>query len=148
MKRRGTWSIVMLAALAVGGCGGEQADKTAAGDGKSPAAKTAGKTDLIPAVPGVGGKGSDLDPGPIATPIQAMWTAKERIQFIEIGRPMQIYMASHGHFPKTQGEFMAKIVQEYGLQWPAEFIYDPEAAAKMTEYDANNPPFLRKRGGD
>jgi hypothetical protein len=139
------WSIVATAALAaaIGGCSGEQADKTAAGD-KSPAAKT----DLIPAVPGVGGKGSDLEPGPVATPIRAMWTAKERIKFIEIGRPLQLYKAMYGHFPKTHDEFMAKIVQENGIQWPAEFVYDPEAAAKMTEYDPANPPFLRKRGGN
>ena len=149
MNRRGVWTIVAVVLVAtLAGCGQADADKTAAGDAKSPAAKTADKTELIPAVPGVGGKGSDLEPGPVATPLKAMWTAQERIKFMEIGRSMQVYKVMRGHYPKSHEAFLKEIVQEEGLQWPAEFIYDPEAAAKMAEYDPGNPPFLRKRTGD
>jgi hypothetical protein len=143
MNRRGIGSIVAIVLVAaLAGCGGE-ADKTA-GEGKSPAVKTPG---LIPAMPG-GGKGSDLEAGPVATPLKAMWTAQERIKFIEIGEPLKIFKIDHDRFPKSHEEFMKEVVQKHGIPWPAEFIYDPAAAANMTGYDPNNPPFLRKQAGN
>jgi hypothetical protein len=76
-------------------------------------------------------------------PVTQQWTAQERIKFIEIGQPMQLFKIVSGRFPETHDEFMAKIVREFKIQWPAEFVYDPEAAAEMTDYDPNNPPFVR-----
>ena len=134
MNRRGLLTIVaVVLAAALAGCGGGEAEK-------SPAAKTPGP---IRAVPG-GGKGSDLEAGPIATPLKAMWTTQERIKFIEIGELMKIYKIENDHFPKTHDEFMKEIIKKHGIAWPAEFIYDPAAAATMTAYDPNSPPFVRK----
>ena len=120
---------VLLAAVL--GCGSEPAAPPPAGP--------------QPAVPGVGRQGRDYERGPVSTPIKAMFTTKQRLQLLPIAQAMNVYKAMNGHFPKTHDDFMEKIIRDNGIQLPElpegyQYVYDPEKAASMSNYDLDDPP--------
>jgi hypothetical protein len=147
--------LAAVAALAlVAGCGGvEPANQPArqpdAASNRLPP-PSAPVTVREPAKPGVGEKGRGLDVGPVSTPIKALFSTKERLAFLQIVQPMNIYKVEHGHFPKTQEEFMAKIIKENGIPLPelpagSRYVYDAKKAAAMSSYDPDDPPLMVER---
>ncbi len=140
----------MAIALAAG-CGGDEWTKPATPEPKPVAtagtaavgATTAGTAAAAPgpkatkAQVGVGQKGredGDSLAAPITVPIAALFSVKERIAFeILIPKAMQINLATTGHNPKTQKEFMQEIIAANSIQLPAlpaghRYVYDPVKA--------------------
>lgn len=124
-------------------------------EGTSPFAptppETAADTARTAARPGVTGKGQGYGPGPIATPVRAYFSTRERVVFdIQITEAMKVYKALNGHFPKTHEEFMEKIIRENAIQLPElrpgdRYVYDAEKAAEMRAYDPTDPPLMVER---
>lgn len=88
---------------------------------------------------GVGKRGRGYEPGLVTTPVAAYFGARERIVFeIQIPQAMKLYKAEHERGPKTQEEFMQKIVKEQGVRLPDlpdghRYIYDPATEQLMVE---------------
>ena len=137
----------LLATVIAAGCGGE-------GDSPpQPSDRSAtGQPERVKATPGVDRRGRDYGTGPISTPIAARFKAEQRIRFLQIVQPMQMYRVEHGHFPETHEEFMEKIIKANMIKLPElppgeRYVYDAEKAAKMTNYDPEDPPLLVERPG-
>ncbi len=145
------------------GCAGEQAEPvesvepptdTAAPIPPPPPPSTLPASDQMvepvhqPATVGVGKKGRGYGTGPIATPIAAYFSTRQRMVFdIQIPSAMNIYRAQNGHFPKSHEEFMGKIIKENSIRLPElrsgkRYVYDPDKAAKMSTYDPKDPPLM------
>ena len=160
-----TYCVLILAAAMIAGCCG-RSDEPGTTEGqpqdaaKSPAQqppppapvanKPAPETVRKPAVAGVGKKGRDYGAGPVATPIATYFSIRQRIAFLQIVTPMNMYRVEHGHFPKTQEEFMEQIIKKNSIKLPElpareRYVYDPEKAAETNTYDANNPPLMVER---
>jgi hypothetical protein len=118
-----------------------------------PVAQPAPATAVIPAPAptyqkaevGVGQKGRDYGGGalmkPITTPASAYWRAQERITFDQIQHSMDLYKAANGSAPKTQEEFMEKIIKENMLKLPQlppgqRYVYLPDKEELMVEHPA------------
>ena len=89
----------------------------------------------------------------ISTPVATGFRAEQKIRFLQIVQPMQMYRVEHGHFPKTEEEFMEKIIKANSIKLPElppgeRYVYDAEKAAKMTHYDPDDPPLLVERSGE
>jgi hypothetical protein len=103
--------------------------------------KATGETERVAATAGVGIKGRSLDQheGLIVTPAKTFFTAKERIAFeIAVPHALNLYKALNGEAPKSQEEFMAKIVAENNIQLPKlpeghRYVYDPATEQLLVE---------------
>jgi hypothetical protein len=88
---------------------------------------------------GVGQKGRDYGTGPIATPVAALFAARERIVFdIQIPHAMNVFKAVEGRTPKSHEEFMEKIVKANQIKLPKlpdghRYVYDPRQEQLMVE---------------
>lgn len=133
-----------------------QGDKTPSGQatgpgGVQPTAEAAPGMVREKAVVGVSPKGQGYGGGLITEPISVYFKAPQMVVFrIQIPHAMNLYRGVHGHFPKTHQEFMEKIIQENGIQLPplppgARYVYDPQKAAQMQQYDPADPPLLVER---
>ena len=138
-------AFIALAAVLTSGCGGgglpgEQSAAPPDATASSSATETSRATAPIKAEVGVGAKGRDYGSGPVATPVAALFAAKERIAFdIQIPHALELYKAEHdGHGPKTHEEFMKTIIQTNHIQLPAlpsgqHYRYDPTKEELMVE---------------
>lgn len=103
------------------------------------------------AVVGVSPKGQGYGGGLITEPISLYFKVPQMMVFrIQIPHAMNLYRGLHGHFPKTHEEFMDKIIKENAIQLPplpagARYVYDPQKAAQMQEYDPADPPLFVER---
>lgn len=99
---------------------------------------------------GVSPKGQGYGGGLITEPISVYFKAPQMVAFrIQIPHAMNLYRAQYGHFPKTQEEF-EKLLKENGIQLPplppgARYVYDPQKAAQMQQYDPADPPLFVER---
>ena len=134
------WYITAMVAMLVtsAGCGGEAVDPGEIED--TAVAPAAVETVKEPAAPGMGKKGRDYGTGPVATPVGAMFSTKERIAYdIQIPHALDLYKASHGNYPKTHEEFIAEIIEAGGIKLPElpqgqRYVYDPETHTLMIEH--------------
>jgi len=84
-------------------------------------------------------KGHGYGAGPIATPVAAYFSVRERVALMQVAQGIQHYKALNGHAPKTHEEFMEKIIKEGGVQLPQlrtdehRYVYDPETETLMVE---------------
>jgi len=91
--------------------------------------------EVVKADVGVGIKGRSLDQyeGAVVTPAKAYFTVREKVVFqIQIPQAMQFFEAENGFTPKSEEEFMEKIIQANGIKLPelppdARYVYDVEA---------------------
>ncbi|MGA2064682.1 MAG: hypothetical protein ABSG86_06925 [Thermoguttaceae bacterium] len=81
---------------------------------------------------GMGEAGRGYGKGIIATPIKALWFAKERLTLDRIEHDLQIFKAQdpQGRGPKSQQEFFDKIIVAGRIRLPAlppgqRYVYDP-----------------------
>jgi hypothetical protein len=72
----------------------------------------------VKAEAGVGAKGKGYGDGVIVTPCSVYFQARERIFFDHMTHAMQLYKALEGHAPRSEKEFMEKIIKENGIQLP------------------------------
>ena len=80
---------------------------------------------------GVGKKGRGYGGGLITTPIAAYFSVQERLAFKQVLYGMKLYVAEHGRPPKTQEEFMEKIIKAGAIPLPQlrgddRYVYLPE----------------------
>jgi hypothetical protein len=132
-----------------------QGEKTApgpiVGPGSPASSETSGPVVREKAVVGVSPKGQGYGGGLITEPISVYFKASQMVVFrIQIPHAMNLYRGVHGHFPKSHQEFMEKIIQENGIQLPtlppgARYVYDPQKAAQMQQYDPADPPLFVER---
>ncbi len=85
-------------------------------------------------------KGHGYGSGPIATPVAAYFSVRERIALMMVDKGLQTYKALNGHAPKTHEEFMEKIIKEGAVDLPQlrtdehRYVYDPETEQLMVEW--------------
>ncbi len=90
---------------------------------------------------GVSGKGQGYGQGPVATPVAAYFSTRERIIFqIQIPNAMKLFKGMEGRNPKSHEEFMAKIIKASSIVLPElanpeteKYVYDPETGQLMVE---------------
>jgi type IV secretory pathway VirB10-like protein len=75
-------------------------------------------TEEVKAEAGVGAKGKGYGDGIIATPCSVYFQMRERIFFDHMTHAMQLFKALEGHAPRSEKEFMEKIIKENGIQLP------------------------------
>jgi hypothetical protein len=91
---------------------------------------------------GVGDKGRGYGMGPVATPVAVYFSTRERIAFdIQIPEAMKLFKATEGRAPKTQKEFMEKIIKANSINLPTlsaghRYVYDPKQEELMVEQPA------------
>jgi hypothetical protein len=104
-------------------------------------APAAAETERVKAEKGVGIKGRSLDQyeGALVTPAKAFFSAKERIVFdIQVPEALKLYKASEGEAPKSDAEFMEKIIRANQIKLPQlppghKYVYDPATEQLMVE---------------
>ncbi|HEY4759801.1 MAG TPA: hypothetical protein VIH42_04400 [Thermoguttaceae bacterium] len=91
---------------------------------------------------GVGEKGHGYSPGIITTPIATYFTVKERLVFeVEIPHALQLFKAMENRAPRTQQEFMNRIIKENNIRLPDlphghRYVYDPKTEELLVERPA------------
>ena len=135
----------MMLAAGLAACVG--CDQPSPAPQRGPQRATAPTADATPpktvrekAAVGMGDKGRGYDDGPIATPIKALWSAKEQIALIQIQDAMQIYkvMDPNNRGPKSHDEFMEQIIKANHINLPAlpeghRYVYDPAKEELLVE---------------
>ena len=165
---RWTFSIAAVAGLLATGCGAPTSSPSAPGGSQAkdsapappplvgaPAKTTETSPDAAQpgtvrekAVVGVGKKGRDYKPGLITTPVSMYFRGPQMVAFrIQIPDAMNKYKGVNGHYPKSQKEFMQKIIKENQINLPElpygkRYFYDPKKAAQMGSYDPADPPLF------
>jgi hypothetical protein len=86
---------------------------------------------------GVTGKGN-YGPGAVTTPISVYFQAQERLIFLQVQQALNLYEGEHGYKPKTEDEFMKKVIEFNQIrlpQLPAEskYKYDPQKGELLVE---------------
>jgi len=100
------------------------------------------ETVQVKAEAGVGDKGHGYGQGVIATPVAAYFSAKERIAFdIQIPEAMKLFKATEDRLPKSQEEFMEKIIKANNINLPTlpanhRYLYDPKQGELLVEQPA------------
>jgi hypothetical protein len=81
---------------------------------------------------GMGEAGRGYGEGFVATPVKALWFAKEKLVLVQIEHDLQLFKAQdpQGRGPKSHEEFMEKIIKAGGIRLPAlplgqRYVYDP-----------------------
>jgi hypothetical protein len=89
---------------------------------------------------GMGERGRGYGEGFVATPVKALWRVTEQMAINQIEHDMQLYKASSpdGRGPRTQEEFMEKIIKAGGIRLPPlppgqRYVYDPATELLMVE---------------
>ncbi len=109
-----------------------------------PAEPATGDTERVKAEAGVGKRGRSLDPheGLIVTPAKAYFTVRERLVFeTQVPAALKLYEAATGNAPKSQEEFMTKVIEENKIELPElpagqRYVWDPETKELMVERPA------------
>ena len=84
-------------------------------------------------------KGHGYGTGPVATPVAAYFSVRERLALLQVTDAMRLYKATNGHAPKTNEEFMAKIIKANQISLPQlrsdehRYVYDPKTEQLMVE---------------
>lgn len=87
---------------------------------------------------GVTGRGN-YGPGLVTTPISAYFQVQEQLVFQQVTHAMKLYEAEHGEKPKTEEEFMTKVIKANSLKLPtlpegSKYKYDPKSGELLVEH--------------
>ena len=88
---------------------------------------------------GMGEKGRGYGGDMITVPLMALWRVQERVVLEKMHHDLELYKAEHdGQPPKTEKEFMDKIIKENNVHLPTlparhRYVYDPAAGELMIE---------------
>ena len=88
---------------------------------------------------GMGRKGH-YSQGFITTPLATFWRTQEMVAYrVQVPHALDLYKATHGHFPKTQEEFEREILTPNGIKLPElpqnhRYVYDPEKGELLVEH--------------
>lgn len=88
---------------------------------------------------GMGKKGQGYGGNMIAVPITTYFITRDRLAFeAQVPHAMKLFRATHGYYPRTQKEFMEKIIKPGNIPLPVlprdhRYYYDPEKGELMVE---------------
>ena len=87
---------------------------------------------------GYGKQGRKYGGGIITEPVSQYFKQRDRLELIKIQSAMNLYKGEHGYFPKTQEEFMSKIIKPNGISLPElpegqRYAYDAKSGQLMVE---------------
>lgn len=87
---------------------------------------------------GATGKGNYGSPGVVTTPISVYFQAQERLIYDSVAYAVKLFEAEHGNKPKTEDEFMKKIIEFNQIKLPQlppghKYKYDPQSGELMVE---------------
>ena len=98
----------------------------------------------VKAEAGVGKEGQIIGDkeGFLRTPAKALFTAKQKLAFMQVQQALNLYDAEHGYKPKSHEEFMEKIIDFNNIPLPElpegqTYIWDAEAGELMVEKPKN-----------
>jgi len=122
----------------------EKTSEAAPGKGTEKSTEAAPGTVREKAGVGMGEKGRGYGGGIITEPVHVMWNAQELIVLQRIEAAMKFYKGSEGHAPRTQDEFMEKIIKENSIPLPTlpqghRYFYDPNKEELLIEKPSDNP---------
>jgi hypothetical protein len=91
------------------------------------------------AQPGASGKGNYGGPGAVTTPISVYFQAQERLIYDSVTYAVKLFEAEHGYKPKTEEEFMKKVIEANQIRLPqlppgSKYKYDPQTGELMVEH--------------
>jgi len=78
------------------------------------------------------GKKGHYKPGIVTTPLATFWRAQEAVAYkMHVPHALNLYKGAHGHFPKTQEEFVREILEPNRIKLPDLppdhfYVYDPD----------------------
>jgi hypothetical protein len=115
----------------------EKAAGSGAGPEKAAPEQTSGMVREKAAV-GVGEKGRGYGGGMVTQSVHTLFVAKEKIFLEQMRHAQDLYKATEGHSPRTQEEFMDKIIKANNLKLPTlppgeRYVYDPDKDDLMVE---------------
>ena len=94
----------------------------------------------VKAEAGVGKQGQIIGDkqGFLRTPAKALFTAKQKIAFLKVEHALNLYDAEHGFKPKTEEEFMEKVIKFNNIELPVLpegqiYVWDGEAGELLVE---------------
>lgn len=129
---------LMLGWLVIAGCKEPAPPGTNTPDDVT--ANQPGETERVKAEAGVGKQGQIIGDkeGIIRTPVKAYFNVKQRAEFMKVDYALKLYEAEHGYKPKTEEEFMSKIVEFNQIQLPElpegqKYVWDAEGGELMVE---------------
>ena len=133
--------ILTLAMILLAGCNNyEPAVPPAAPKAEAPKpAAAAEKPEQRKAEFGVAAKGHDYGPGVLTTPMSIYFSMNERMVFnIKIPEAMKLFKATENRFPKSQEEFMTRIIKENDIELPMlqsgeRYVYDPKTGELLVD---------------
>ena len=87
---------------------------------------------------GVGKKGRNYGGGIISEPVHQYFHQGQRIEFMKVTSAKNLYKGEHGYFPKTEEEFMTKIIKFNSIELPElpageKYVYEPKTGELMVE---------------
>lgn len=132
--RLGGLILPLVALVLVIGCGPmpDKADNDAEVDsGSQPARKIARA--------GVGKQGQSLSGKNIlSVQFNALFNVRQQVEFMKTRQALEMYRATHGHFPKSHEEFMTEIIEPNMIQLPElpageRYQFDPDTGELMVE---------------
>lgn len=140
MRNSKLLSLLLVASLLIfSGCLAEPVPVTEEGGA---AAGEAGPQEMeqVKAEAGVGKQGQIIGDkeGVLVTPVKALFKVKQQAAFLKVDYALKLYDAEHGYKPKTEEEFMAKIIEFNKIELPElpegqKYFWDPEAGELMVE---------------
>ena len=79
---------------------------------------------------GMGEKGRGYGGDMVTMPLKTIWTVKEMLVLDQIRQDLNLYKTAEGHTPKSNEEFMEKIIKKYNVKLPDlppghKYEYDP-----------------------
>jgi hypothetical protein len=95
--------------------------------------------DVVPAKTGVGAQGRYKESGLVITPIKAYFRTQQRTELeMKVPHAMNLYVAEHGHFPKTPEDFQRDIIQFNQVRLPRlppghRYVYDAKRGQLLVE---------------
>lgn len=88
---------------------------------------------------GASGKGNYGGPGVVTTPISVYFQAQERLIYDSVTYAVKLFEAEHGYKPKTEEEFMKKVIEFNQIRLPQlppghKYKYDPQTGELLVEH--------------
>lgn len=92
----------------------------------------------VKAESGVGIRGRATEGGLISQPVSSYFKARQSLVFGQVTQALELHKALEGQYPKSQEEFMDKIVKANNLKLPElpeghQYLYKPESGELMVE---------------
>ena len=133
------WQMILaLGVMACIGCGGS-VSKTEDDNANGSVDEQTEDTELVKARPGMSKKAQNLGDDPLASKAKALVMVREKVEIdIKLKKSMDLYRGLHGYYPKTQKEFIEKIIDENKIKLPKlpegqKYVYDPKTGELLIE---------------